>query len=201
MIEISLHALTRESFDQLTLRRGSYERCLEGIRLILERDLPLTLKTVGMTINRDEIFKIKEFVAALGKIQYKFGSDIRPRLDGSEDVYQYQLSKDEIRAIEQANGEFRAERVQQDRCKQEWIDQGKELCGGGKYRFHIDAYGQLQLCSNNRTRSYDLRQGSFREGFQQFLPEFPCPSRRPAQGGRLVNIGTGDSQKDLKETA
>ena len=201
MIEISFHGLTRQSFDQITLGKGSYDRCLEGIGLILERDLPLTLKTVGMNINRDEIFNIKKFVAGLGKVQYKFGSDLRPRLDGSQDVYQYQLPRDEIRAIEQAEGEFRAERARQDRCKQEWIDQGQELCGGGKYKFHIDAYGQLQLCSNNRKRSYDLRQGSFREGFYQFLPEFPCPSRRPAQGGRLVNIGSGDPQKDLKETA
>jgi hypothetical protein len=155
-----------------------------------------------MSINRDEILKIKEFVGSLDEsVQYKFGSDIRSRLDGSQDVYQYQLPQEEIRAIEQADGEFRAERVRQDRCKQEWIDQGQGLCGGGKYKFHIDAYGQLQLCSNNRRQSYDLLQGSFREGFYQYLPEFPCPSRRPAQGGRLVNIGTGNPQKDLQERA
>ncbi|MCZ6769053.1 MAG: radical SAM protein [Acidobacteria bacterium] len=202
MIEISLHALTRESFDQLTMRRGAFGHCLEGIRLILERDLPLTLKTVGMTINRDEILKIKKFVAGLDeKVQYKFGSDIRPRLDGSEGVYQYQLPKEEIRAIEQADEEFRAERVRQDRCKQEWIDQGKQQCGGGNYKFHIDAYGQLQLCSNNRRQGYDLRQGSFREGFYQYLPEFPCPARRPAAGTQLVNIGSGDGQEEFQETA
>jgi molybdenum cofactor biosynthesis enzyme MoaA len=194
--------LTRQSFDQITLGSGSYESCLEGIELILERDLPLTLKTVGMSINRDEIFKIKEFVGGLDeKAQYKFGSDIRPRLDGSEDVYQYQLPQEEIQAIEQADEEFRAERVRQDQCKQEWIDQGKQLCEGGKHKFHIDAYGQLQLCSNNRRRSYDLRQGSFRKGFYQSLPEFPCPARRQARGERLVNIGTGDSPGELQELA
>ncbi len=201
MIEISFHGLTRESFDQITLGSGSYGRCLEGIRLILERDLPLTLKTVGMTVNRDEILKIKEFVGSLGKAQYKFGSDLRPRLDGSQDVYQYQLPRDEIRAIEQADTEFRAERVRQDRCKKERIDQGKELCGGGRYKFHIDAYGQLQLCSNNRRKSYDLRQGSFRKGFYQFLPDFPCPARRPAPGEQLVSLSSVDGQGELQETA
>ena len=201
MIEISFHGSTRQSFDQITLAEGSYDRCLEGIGLIMERDLPLTLKTVGMSINRDEILKIKEFVAGLGKVQYKFGSDIRPRLNGSEDVYQYQLPDDEIRAIERADEEFQADRIRQDRCKQEWIDDGKPLCGGGNYKFHIDAYGQLQLCSNNRTGSYDLRQGSFREGFYQSLPEFPCPARPSSRSEPLVNIGTGDSQEKLTETA
>jgi len=202
MIEVSFHGLTPQSFDQITLGNGSYEDCLEGVELILERNLPLTLKTVGMSINRDEILNIKEFVDGLDeKVQYKFGSDIRPRLDGSEDVYQYQLPQEEVRAIEQADGEFRAERVRQDRCKQEWIDQGQELCGGGKHKFHIDAFGQLQLCSNNRRRSYDLRQGSFREGFYQFLPEFPCPARRPARGEGLVNIESRDAPGKLQESA
>ncbi|MCZ6878824.1 MAG: radical SAM protein [Acidobacteria bacterium] len=201
MIEISFHGLTQESFDQITLGSGSYGRCLEGIGLILERNLPLTLKTVGMTVNRDEVLKIKEFVARFEKAQYKFGSDLRPRLDGSEDVYQYQLSEDEIRGIEQADEEFRAERVRQDRCKKDRIDQGKELCGGGRYKFHIDAYGKLQLCSNNRRQGYDLRQGSFREGFYQFLPEFPCPARRQAPGEQLVSIETGNLRGELQETA
>ena len=202
MIEVSFHGLTQQSFDQITLGNGSYKRCLEGIALILERNLPLTLKTVGMNINRDEILKIKEFVGGLDeKVQYKFGSDIRPRLNGSEDVYQYQLPQEEIQAIERADEDFRADRTRQDRCEQEWIDEGKQMCGGGRYKFNIDAYGQLQLCSNNRRRSYDLREGSFQKGFYQFLPEFPCPARRQAQGERLVNIGTGDSPGGLQESA
>ena len=42
-------------------------------------------------------------------------------------------------------------------------------------RFHIDAYGMLQLCSGNRRAGYDLRKGSFREGFYEVLPTFGCP--------------------------
>src|SRR5438093_7155130 len=115
MIEISFHGLTEQSFDQITQGPGSYARCLEGIGLIRERNLPLALKTTGMTINRHEVLKIKEFVDRLGEdgagnVQYKFGSDIRPRLDGSEDILQYQLPIEDVRSIEQADPEFRAER-------------------------------------------------------------------------------------------
>src|SRR5438093_10270779 len=83
MIEISLHGLTKESFERITQGPGSYERCLEGIRLILDRHLPLTLKTSGMTVNRDEILEIKQYVDRLGtryrtKVQYKLGLEIRP---------------------------------------------------------------------------------------------------------------------------
>jgi molybdenum cofactor biosynthesis enzyme MoaA len=193
MIEISLHGFGKHSFERITQGPGSYERCLAGIRLILERNLPLTLKTSGMTINRDEVLKIKEYVARLCRensvrVQYKFGSDIRARLDGSEDVYEYQLPDQDVIAIEQADPEFRAERCRQDGQKEEMIRQGKSLCGGGHRKFHIDAYGQLQLCSNNRRQSYDLRRGSFQEGFYKVLPQFPCPARQPEPGLEFVNI-------------
>jgi len=193
MIEISFHGLTEESFERITQGPGSYERCLEGIRLILERHLPFTLKTTGMTLNRDEILMIKAYVDGLGrdyqtKVWYKLGSDIRPRLDGSQDVYEFQLPEQDVIAIEQADQDFRAERCRQDGQKAEMIRQGKPLCGGGRYKFHIDAYGQLQLCSKNRRRSYDLRRGSFQEGFYKVMPQFPCPARQPEPVPELVNI-------------
>jgi len=198
MIEISFHGLTQRSFEQITQGAGSYERCLAGIRLILERNLPLTLKTTGMTVNRDEVLKIKEYVAGLGKdrpnkVQYKFGSDVRPRLDGSEDVYQYQLLENDITDIEQADPEFRAERFRQNGEAEARLREGAILCAGGQYKFHIDAYGQLQLCSNNRRQSYDLRRGSFQEGFYRFLPLFPCPNK--ALAPELIRIDTAQNGK------
>lgn len=177
MIEISFHGLTQATFENITQGKGSYARVLKAIRLLLERKLPLTLKTTGMTVNREEILLIKRFVARLGSVQYQFGPDMRSRLDGSEDPYRYQLSDEVIWEIEQADPALREERERQDRCRAECQRQGKMLCGGGRYRFHIDAYGQLQLCSNNRRRSYDLRHGTFKEGFYQYLPHCPCPNR------------------------
>lgn len=45
--------------------------------------------------------------------------------------------------------------------------------------FHIDAYGQLQLCSGNRRQSYDLRTGSFPAEFFEALPAFFCDWKFP----------------------
>ncbi len=202
MIEISLHGLSKASFEQITQGPGSYERCMAGIRMLLERRLPLTLKTTGMTVNRDEILKIKAYVENLGrgyqaKVWYKFGSEIRPRLDGSEDVYRFQLPEQDVIAIEQSEPDFRAERARQTRSTAQSLREGQELCGSAKDRFHIDAYGQLQLCSGNRRQSYDLRRGSFREGFYEFLPQLPCPNKRPERSMELLEMvrGTGNRAK------
>ena len=176
MLEISFHGLTAGSFDRITQIAGSFEQCLRGIRLLLERKLPVTLKSLGMTLNRDEILEIKALAKRFGaNVHYKFGAQMRPRLDGSEEPFDLQLSKDEIRAIEGADAEMREERTRQDEMERA----GPRQCGGGRLSFHIDAYGRLALCSNNRRRGYDLRTGSFREGFYESLPGFPCPRRRP----------------------
>ena len=184
MIEISMHGLGRASFERITRGAGSHARCLAGIRLVLERNLPLTLKTTGMTINRDEVLRIRAWIAELGReyaepVRYKLGSEIRPRLDG-QDVRTLQLGADEIDAIEGADTELCAERERQESIVAERIRQGASLCGAERSKFHIDAYGKLQLCSSNRRHSYDLRRGSFADGFYHYLAKFPCPNQAVA---------------------
>src|SRR5712672_1216583 len=45
VIEITLYGATRETYEELTRVPGSYDKCLRGIDLLLERNLPLKLKT------------------------------------------------------------------------------------------------------------------------------------------------------------
>src|SRR5579859_2454311 len=40
-IEITLYGATKETYERLTGITGSYERCMRGIRLLMERNLPL----------------------------------------------------------------------------------------------------------------------------------------------------------------
>src|SRR6266849_6671330 len=60
-IEITLYGRTQETYETLTGIPGSYQRCLRGIKLLMERGLPLKLKTVGTSINRHEVIGMKEF--------------------------------------------------------------------------------------------------------------------------------------------
>jgi MoaA/NifB/PqqE/SkfB family radical SAM enzyme len=47
-LEITLYGRTRETYERLTGVPGSFDRCMEGIRLCLDRGLPLKLKTVAL---------------------------------------------------------------------------------------------------------------------------------------------------------
>ena len=166
-IEISLHVLTEHTFEEITERRGSFQRCMRAIDLLVDRSLAVVLKTTAMTVNHDEILAIKRFANGLGSVQYRLGEDLRPTLDGSSAPQRLALSESARLRLMQDDPDLWAEA-----CRQQ--SQDPKPCESGKRRFHIDAYGGLQLCSGNRQMSYDLRTGTFEEGFYHALPSFPC---------------------------
>lgn len=171
-IEISLHGMTRETFERITQGQGSYDRCLQAIRLLLDRQIPLVLKSTAMTLNRQEILDIKRYVASLGTVKYKLGEEMRPELDGGAGPFQYTLSEQALADLNRQDSD-----LQRDACRR---DSTEPLpCRSGMHAFHIDAYGRLQLCSGNRRQNYDLREGSFRDGFYDALPTFACDWKVP----------------------
>ncbi len=167
-VEISLHGLTERIFEEITQGRGSFQRCMKAIRLLLERNLCVVLKTTAMTVNRHEILAIKQFVESLGPVGYKLGEELRPTLEGSDQPRQLALSEAVLLDIHRQDPQLWNET-----CRKE--SQPMAPCESGKHSFHIDVYGQLQLCSGNRRQGYDLRLGSFKEGFYHALPTFACP--------------------------
>ena len=82
-IEITLYGRTKETYERLTGIPGSYDRCLNGIRLLMERRLPLKLKTVGVTINKHEIWDMQRFAEEELGLEFKFDSMINARIDCS----------------------------------------------------------------------------------------------------------------------
>lgn len=171
-IEISLHGITRETFERITLGQGSYDRCVQAIGFLLERQIPLVLKSTAMTLNQEEILDIKRYVESLGTVRFKLGEEMRPELDGGAGPFQYALPEQDLIDLNRQDSDLWRES-----CRRDAIE--PPPCRSGMQRFHIDAYGQLQLCSGNRRQGYDLRTGSFRTGFFEALPAFACDWKTP----------------------
>src|SRR5206468_12319588 len=73
-IEITLYARTRETYEALTQTPGSHDRCMRGIRLRLDRGIPLKLKTVGTRINAHEVVAMRAFAEQELGVEFKFDS-------------------------------------------------------------------------------------------------------------------------------
>ena len=107
-------------------------------------------------------------------VYFRFGPIIRRLADGDTGSLSYQLSETELDQLIESDPEF----SKCDTEQQDFFAKDTEGCHAGKKRFHIDAYGNLQLCSDNRVKGYNLRNGSFKEGFFEALPSFPCPMKK-----------------------
>jgi radical SAM protein with 4Fe4S-binding SPASM domain len=172
-VEITLYGASRETFDAVTRVPGSFDRCMRGLRLLLDRRLPVKLKAVVLTLNRHELGAMKELAQGLG-LEFRFDAMINPRLDGSRAPLDYRLSPEEIVALDVAD----ADRTD------EWHrfadrftgpaqppDKRDDLyrCGAGVTGFAVDPYGGLTVCGFSAEHAWDLREGDFLTGWRTAL--------------------------------
>ncbi len=169
-IEITLYGYSQATYERITGIPGSHARCIRGIELLLERKLPLRLKTMLMTLNQHELGGMQAFAESLG-VEFKFDPILNAGLDGSLLPTGLRLQPDEIVAIEQADP-VRSQRWPESikKSMEQKINFRKFFaCSAGKDSFHIDPFGQLSLCITARQPSYDLRSGTFQQGWDSFV--------------------------------
>jgi radical SAM protein with 4Fe4S-binding SPASM domain len=172
-IEITLYGRTRETYERLTRIPGSYDRCLRGIQLLRERRLPLKLKTVAVSINQHEIGEMKQFAETLG-VPFKFDGMMSPRIDCSQSPLAVRLQPWEIVHMDLEDphrvAEWRRFAARFNGPAQTPTpNDGLYHCGGGINAFAIDPEGKMTICVLSHFDAYDLRRGSFAEGWRDFL--------------------------------
>jgi radical SAM protein with 4Fe4S-binding SPASM domain len=169
-IEITLYGATRETYERLTGVTGSYDRCLRGINLLLERGLPLKLKSVAVTVNKHEILEMQRFAESLG-VEFKYDAMMSPRIDCSQSPLAVRLRPEEIVELDLADptrvAEWRRIAAQFNGLSPQ-RDEMYE-CGGGINSFAVDPEGKMSICVLSHVDAYDLRAGSFRDGWEKFL--------------------------------
>jgi len=172
-IEITLYGRTRETYERITGVPGSYDRCLQGIRLLKSRGLPLKLKAMVITLNVHEIWPMKKFAEEDLGSEFKFDAMINPRVDCSPGPLKVRLTPEEVVALDSQDSrrmmawrQFASEFILPTPSE---CPEGMYQCGGGMKNFAIDPYGHLSTCVLSWAESFDLRKGSFQEGWDIFL--------------------------------
>jgi MoaA/NifB/PqqE/SkfB family radical SAM enzyme len=173
-IEVTLYGRTRETYERLTRVPGSYDRCLNGVRLLTERGLPVSMKTVAVTVNKHEVWEMKRFVERELGLPFKFDAMMTPRIDCSQSPLAVRLTPEEIVDLD----------VQDDGRIVEWgrfsghfigpthpagLEDELYSCGGGVNSCAVDPQGKMSICVLSHFDTYDLRTGSITDGFDYFL--------------------------------
>ncbi|MGV8042268.1 MAG: radical SAM protein [Thermoanaerobaculaceae bacterium] len=174
-IEITLYGATQETYERVTGVPGSYERCRRGIALLVDRGLPLKLKTMALTANVHELWDIKRYAEEVLGVPFAFDSLVNARLDCSQTPLAVRLQPEQVVALDLGDPrrleELRALVERNLLLLDGRSDPCLYRCGAGVYSLAIDPWGRMGLCVLAWPGHCDLRRGSVREGWEGFLGE------------------------------
>lgn len=170
-VEITLYGATEKTYEAITSVKGSFKRCMDGIERLVKRNIPLKLKTMAMRENFKEIGMMKE-MAKEKALSFRFDPLINSRLDMDRTPLSQRLSPDEVVSLDIMDEE--RGRAWKEFCGNMPLQRVSDSlydCGAGSNSFHIDPYGNLMICIMARKEGYNLRVGSFEEGWYNFIKE------------------------------
>ena len=167
-VEITLYGASPETYESFTGTRGTYESCMNGIKLLVKHNIPLSLKTMLTTGNKHDLPAMRNFADSLD-LEFKYGLPILPHLSGSRSPYDVRLSPDELLELDLND----KERLQ------EWTELYRNYntpasteylynCAAGQNCFNITSQGRLRICDMVPEPDYDLKKDRFIDGYRMF---------------------------------
>ncbi len=174
-LEITLNGISKNIYEAVTRKPGSFEPALKNINKLKQNGLPLVIKSNCLSLNKDEIARIKSFSKELfGADSRRFRLDpiILPRLNGDKAPCAYRLSGQEIKNIFEADKEIMAEYTDSLACNSGVCRDKKFIyqCSAWRSGFFINPFGKIKFCQFSDEFSVDLKKDSL-EGYLSQISE------------------------------
>jgi len=180
-IEVSVYGATKETYEKVTRRPGSFAAFQQGLRLLTDSGVRVRLKAMALRSNHHELAAISEFCRAHTKDYYRFDPLLHLRFDGDASrnagILAERLTPEEIVAVERADSErFGAlEKNCGKLINEEFCHTGCDHlfhCGAGNGSFSVSYDGRFRLCSSLWVPEtmYDLRTGTLQEAWENTVP-------------------------------
>jgi radical SAM protein with 4Fe4S-binding SPASM domain len=182
-IEVSVYGATRETYEAVSRRPGSYAAFVRGLDLLLEGGLKVRVKAMALRSTAHELAEISRFCRERTKDYYRFDPLLHLRVDGdperNEEIRAERLSPAEVVAVERVDEERFG--VLQRGCaageliKPEFAQASDDhlfRCGAGSGSFTVGPDGSFRVCGSlwHPDTTYDLRTGSLREAWEDWVP-------------------------------
>ncbi|BDD87671.1 radical SAM protein [Desulfofustis limnaeus] len=178
-VSITIYGMNQASYEAVSRTKGSYAAAMNGVNLLLEHGIPVTLKTIHLPGRPDEITRFQEFLQRHPQLELSGGSTVKFNLRGRRDNHR---KNEQIKNLRSSPGEVIAlltrDKPKYLKEKKQFIPRfmhpgGPELfsCGCGKGG-SVDAYGFLQPCLLMRHPDlvYDLSTGTIEDALSHYFP-------------------------------
>ncbi len=157
-IEITLNAVTRKTYEDISQINGSYDKTMDGFKMITQRKLPLKIKTQVMQDNLEELPKIKKFVKNLG-LKLHPSVDLNPRLNRDLTPCNLRISPQEVLCLNGKKQSSQTPNANLFHC-----------APGGKDGIKLDPYGNMFLCHLIRQPSFNLLKVDIQDALSRLSP-------------------------------
>lgn len=165
VVEVTLYGARARTFERITRVPGSYQRCVNGIRRLVDRGVKVNLKTVLMTLNCHEFDAMKGLATEMG-LGFRHDAAIFPRMNGDRSPLSLRVAPERVVRAEMSDSRTVAEwRSYYEQRRDLPVSEGLYNCGAGLTNFHIDPYGGLHPCIMSQDCTFDLLGGRFLDGW------------------------------------
>lgn len=186
-VEVSLYGYSEEVYERVTGVPGSRAKCYRGVELLLERNVPLKLKTVVMRTNQHELTDMVRYAREKG-VSFKFDSMINPNFNGALVPCNVRLSPEEVVESELRVPGRLEELEEFFVAHQNYRSSRVFACGAGSRTFHVDPYGNMTMCLLLRDPAFNLREMSFQEIWNERFPPVYTQMRHPDHQCNSCNL-------------
>ncbi len=161
-VHVSLYAAKAQVHDEISGITGSWEKTVEGIRLLRGAGIPVKIKCAIMQQNVGEYREVYNLAMNLGAT-YAFDPLITARDDGSKDTLKYRILLEDLQKIFQDSlfqGEGKIERIENLCCSSSEI-YNEVPCSAAHNICFISPEGEVTPCvqlpvSCGNLRDYDF---------------------------------------------
>lgn len=145
-VQVSILGANAESHDRLAGVRGVFDKTLAGVRLLIERGIPVTAKTVLSSLNFHEVYDIVKLCKD-DEMKSSLSLYVGSRSDGTNDTHAYRISREQIAEIARA-GLYRP---------------GSGACSAGTNTFAIGQTGDVYPCELARFPMGNVKETALKE--------------------------------------
>ena len=168
-IDISIYGSYASLHDKVTGIAGSFQKTMDGITLLKKHNVKFSLKTMLMTINRDDLENIRALADNL-TAEFRYDTLVSPRADGGMGPAQYRLSPEMLAALDIDNDYESCEKI----FSGFWNKDPSRalLCGAGLFSFNINPYGVLSPCTMFQSFQYSLKGARFLDAWKKLIDDY-----------------------------
>jgi MoaA/NifB/PqqE/SkfB family radical SAM enzyme len=173
---VSIYGATAEVNDCITRNPGSFDAALRGINYLKEAGVRLVVQLVPMRDNFHQWNEMKTLAQRLSSVWRMGASFLILSASGdpvkNEEIRAQRLTPAQLINLDPPSVPYEERQSKDAACDHTGDPRTYSRCLSHRNTFHVDPRGGLSFCCFIREERlrYDLRKGSFREGWETFIP-------------------------------